>query len=145
MHVDQSHRLSPARAACHVLSVISLIVALPLIVSIGVGSLVLAQAPGLELFAKEPNTPMELWEAVDYLLRTDQAKKAVPYIDRFLKSKPDESTLIAIRNRYGPRSILRLSDDVATRSLRFPWPRQWRLPPVNMQRGPSVSPNSLPN
>ena len=38
-------------------------------------------------------------------------RKALPYIDRFMKSKPDDTTLIAIRNRYGPGSILRLSDD----------------------------------
>ena len=73
--------------------------------------------PGPELFAKEPRTPLELWDAVDYLLRTNQAKKALPYIDRFIKSKPDNATLIAIRNRYGPGSILRLSDDLTTRSF----------------------------
>ena len=81
---------------------------------------VLAQAPGPELFAKEPRTPIELWDAVDYLLRTNQAKKALPYIDRFIKSKPDDATLIAIRNRYGPGSILRLSDDATTRPFAQP-------------------------
>ena len=80
----------------------------------------LAQAPGPELFAKEPRTPLELWDAVDYLLRTNQAKKALPYIDKFMKSKPDDATLIAIRNRYGPGSILRLSDDAATRPFAKP-------------------------
>jgi HEAT repeat protein len=74
----------------------------------------LAQPPGPELFAKEPRTPLELWEAIDYLVRTGQAKKAVPYIDKFMKSKPDDTTLIAIRNRYGSGSILRLVDDPAT-------------------------------
>ena len=84
------------------------------------GSMALAQAPGPELFAKEPRTPLELWDAVDYLLRTNQAKKALPYIDRFMKSKPDDTTLIAIRNRYGPGSILRLNDDAATRPFAQP-------------------------
>ena len=84
------------------------------------GAVAPAQAPGPELFAKEPRTPLELWDAVDYLLRTNQAKKALPYIDRFIKSKPDDTTLIAIRNRYGPGSILRLSDDVVTRPFAQP-------------------------
>jgi hypothetical protein len=74
-----------------------------------------AQPPGPELFAKEPRTPLELWDAVDYLLRTGQVKKALPYLDRFLKSNPDDTVLIAIRDRYGPGSILRLSDNQATR------------------------------
>jgi len=80
----------------------------------------LAQAPGPELFAKEPRTPLELWDAVDYLLRTDQAKKAVPYLDKFMKSRLDDATWIAIRNRYGPESILRLNDDAATRPFAKP-------------------------
>src|SRR5262249_53864468 len=78
------------------------------------------QAPGPELFAKEPRTPMELWEAIDYLLRTDQAKKALPYIDRFVKSKPDAATWIAIRNRFGPASILRLGDNPLTEPFAKP-------------------------
>ena len=36
---------------------------------------------------------MELWEAVDYLLRTSQAKKALPYIDKFMKAKPGRRDL----------------------------------------------------
>jgi hypothetical protein len=79
-----------------------------------------AQLPGPELFAKQPQTPLELWDAVDYLLRTDQAKKALPYLDRFMKSQPDDATLVTIRDRYGPGSILRLSDDAATRSFAKP-------------------------
>ena len=74
-----------------------------------------AQAPGPELFAKEPRTPLELWDAVDYLVRTGQVTKALPYLNRFLKSNPDDAILIAIRDRYGPGSILRLSDNQATR------------------------------
>ena len=37
-----------------------------------------------------------------------------------MKSQPDDATLIAIRNRYGPGSILRLSDDAATRPFAKP-------------------------
>src|SRR4051794_10741686 len=87
---------------------------------LGLRQSVRAQAPGPELFANQPRTPLELWDAVDYLLRTGQAKKALPYLDQFLKSRPDDSTLIAIRNRYGPGSILRLSDDPATRQFAKP-------------------------
>jgi HEAT repeat protein len=91
---------------------------LPIVVSISAPAF--AQAPGPELFAKEPQTPMELWEAVDYLLRTSQPKKALPYIDKFIKAKPDAATWIAIRNRFGPGSILRLSDDPSTQPFAKP-------------------------
>src|SRR5947209_4919420 len=67
-----------------------------------------AQPPGPELFAREPRTPLELWEAADYLIRTGQAQKAVPYLDRLQKSQPDDPAWIAIRDRYGPGSFLRL-------------------------------------
>jgi HEAT repeats len=79
-----------------------------------------AQVPGPELFAKEPRTPLELWEAADYLVRTGQAKKAVPYLDKFVKSQPDDATLMAVRDQYGLGSILRLDDHVATRPFAEP-------------------------
>ena len=94
--------------------------ALFLAIAAGYGSPIRAQAPGPELFAKEPRTPLELWDAIDYLVRTDQTKKALPYLDKFMKSKPDDGTLIAIRNRFGPGSILRLSDDPVTRPFAKP-------------------------
>src|SRR5262249_59937226 len=74
-----------------------------------------AQAPGPELFAREPRTPIELWEAADYLMRTGQAPKAVPYLDRFQKSRPDDATMIAVRDRFGVGSFMRLDDNPATR------------------------------
>jgi hypothetical protein len=80
----------------------------------------LAQAPGPELFAKEPRTPIELWEAADYLIRTGQARKAVPYLDRFLKGRPDDATLLAVRDRFGEGSFLRILDDPATRPFAQP-------------------------
>jgi len=74
----------------------------------------LAQAPGPESFAQEPRTPMELWSAIDYLVRTGQSKKAVPYLDTFMKSQADDATLVEIRDKYGAGSILRLADQPAT-------------------------------
>ncbi len=79
-----------------------------------------AGAPGPELFAREPRTPIELWEAADYLIRTGQAKKAVPYLDKFQKSRPDDATLVAVRDRYGAGSFLRLDDDPSTRPFARP-------------------------
>ena len=114
MDVDRMLQLAAARAAWQALALTVLTIILAMIAP-ALDSMALAQVPGPELFAKEPRTPLELWDAVDYLLRTNQAKKALPYIDRFMKSKPDDTTLIVIRNRYGPGSILRLSDDAATR------------------------------
>jgi hypothetical protein len=114
MRINRRHRLVIFGTGRQVKGLFALSLGFGLI-GIVASSMVLAQAPGPELFAKEPHTPLELWDAVDYLLRTNQGKKAVPYIDRFIKSKPDDAALIAIRNRYGPGSILRLSDDAATR------------------------------
>jgi hypothetical protein len=96
------------------------ILTLPLPVAPALQPAALAQVPGPELFAKEPQTPLELWDAIDYLLRTDQAKKAIPYLEKFMKSRPDDTTLITIRNRYGPGSILRLGDNEATRPFAKP-------------------------
>jgi hypothetical protein len=73
-----------------------------------------AQIPGPESFAQEPRTPLELWSAIDYLVSTGQSRKAVPYLDRFQKSQPDDETLVQIRDRFGIGSILRLADDPAT-------------------------------
>jgi hypothetical protein len=79
-----------------------------------------AEVPGPELFAKEPRTPLELWEAADYLVRTGQAPKAVPYLDRFQKSRPDDATLVAVRDRYGLGSFMRLDDHPMTKPFAQP-------------------------
>jgi HEAT repeat protein len=75
------------------------------------------QVPGPEIFHKDIKDPMELWDAADYLVRTGQAKHAVPFLEKFLKSNPSDETLIAIRDRYGVRSILNLEDHPETRHL----------------------------
>ncbi len=74
-----------------------------------------SQAPGPELFAKDPTTPIELWDAIDYLIRTGQSRKAVPYLQRFQKANPDDATYAKLRDRYGVGSFLRLDDDPSTR------------------------------
>jgi hypothetical protein len=79
-----------------------------------------AQPPGPETFGKTPTTPLELWDAADYLVRTGQAPQALPYLNKFLQSKPDDATLMEIRDKYGARSILRLQDHPATRALAEP-------------------------
>jgi HEAT repeat protein len=75
------------------------------------------QAPGPELFARPPQTPMEFWDAADYLIRTGQVQQAVPYLNSFIQSKPDDETLLAIRDRYGAGSILQLADHPQTRGF----------------------------
>ncbi len=87
---------------------------------VGLSTSAMAQAPGPELFAKEPKTPAELWEAADYLIRTGQAKKAVPYLQKLQSSQPDDATLVALRDRYGAGAFLRLDDDAATRPFLKP-------------------------
>ncbi|WP_254053640.1 HEAT repeat domain-containing protein [Singulisphaera sp. GP187] len=78
------------------------------------------QVPGPETFSKEPQTPLELWEAADYLLRTGQVQQAVPYLNKFMKSKPDDAVLLQIRDRYGVGSVLRLDNYPETRVLARP-------------------------
>lgn len=77
----------------------------------------LAQVPGPELFGIPPKTPLQLWDAIDYLVRTDQAAKAVPYLKQFLESSPDDESLLTIREKYGMGSILRLQDHPETRGM----------------------------
>ena len=75
------------------------------------------QVPGPEIFGNPPKTPLELWDAIDYLTRTGQAKQAVPYLNAFMKANPDDAMLLRIRDDFGVVSILRLVDDPATRPV----------------------------
>src|ERR1051326_7501989 len=79
-----------------------------------------AQAPGPESFARNPKTPLELWDAIDYLVRVGQASQAVPYLEAFRKANPDDTVMLEIRDDYGPGSIMRLNDDPATREQARP-------------------------
>ena len=65
-------------------------------------------------FARQPTTPLETWEVVDYLLRVGQPEQAAPYVKRFLDANPDDATLLRIRDEFGPGTILRLADHPAT-------------------------------
>jgi hypothetical protein len=119
MYADQTYRPAAFRSGWQIGRQLTLLLAMAAVTS-ALGSVARAQPPGPELFAKEPRTPMELWDAIDYLLRTKQSQKAVPYVERFIKGSPDDATLIAIRNRYGPGSILQLGDHDATRRFAKP-------------------------
>jgi hypothetical protein len=101
MHVDRIHRLTTPRTTWQATGLAALTLTLVLIAP-AFRSVSLAQAPGPELFAKEPRTALELWDAVDYLLRTNQPKTALPYIDRFMKSEPDDTTLSRFATGMGP-------------------------------------------
>jgi HEAT repeat protein len=69
---------------------------------------------GPDRFARPPATPIEFWDAADYLVRSGQAKLAAPYLDAFLKSNPNDATLLDVRERFGVGSVLRLSNDPST-------------------------------
>ncbi len=77
----------------------------------------LAQIPGIgrDAFSREPRTPLETWEVADYLMKIGQPEQAAPYIRKFLAANPDDATLLKVRDEFGIGSILRLSDDPATR------------------------------
>ena len=79
-----------------------------------------AQAPGRESFAVDPKTPMELWDAVDYLVRAGHADQAVPYLKKFLRTKPTDALLLTIRDRYGSGSVLRLDEHEETKPYAIP-------------------------
>ena len=117
---DRCHEAVPdgcgwlrGRAATVPVSCLLIVMALAL-AGLNMTAPALAQAPGPELFAQEPRTPMELWSAIDYLVRTGQSKKAVPYLEKFTKAQVDDATLVEIRDNYGAGSILRLADQPET-------------------------------
>jgi HEAT repeat protein len=78
------------------------------------------QAPGPERFAVTPKTPLEHWDAADYLVRSGQARLAAPYLSAFLQANPDDATLLEIREKFGLGSILRLQDDPSTSEFAKP-------------------------
>ena len=79
-----------------------------------------AEQPGRESFAIEPKTPEELWDAVDYLVRAGHADQAVPYLKKFLQTKPTDALLLSIRDRYGSGSVLRLDEHDETKPYAVP-------------------------
>jgi HEAT repeat protein len=103
---------------------------------IGLVATARAQAPGPESFAKPPQTPMELWDAVDYLVRVGQADEAAPYLEAFVRSKPADEVLLEIRDRYGASSILALQDHKATRAQAEPLLRMMADASVRNARNP---------
>jgi HEAT repeat protein len=97
---------------------VSLVVAfLWAVAAVWLSAVACGQAPGPEIFAKPPTTPMELWDAADYLIRTGQVQQAVPFLNSFVQSQPDDDTLLRIRDRYGAGAILGLGDYPQTRAL----------------------------
>lgn len=78
------------------------------------------EIPGPELFAKPPETPMELWDAVDYLVTVGKPDQAVPYLRTFLGSNPGDEVLLQVKDRYGAGSVLRLEDYPQTRPFAEP-------------------------
>ena len=70
-------------------------------------------------FAKDPTlldrwSPLELWDAVDYLVKIEEPAQATRFLDAFLARKPDDATMLQVRDRFGLGSILRLQDSPAT-------------------------------
>ena len=102
--------------------------------------------PGARARSRSPRSrgrPLELWDAVDYLVRTGQAEQAVPYLNKFLKSQPDDATLLddprPLRRRLDPAAGRLPGDPRATPS---PWSTSWRRRRGGTRPGPSGSPGS---
>ena len=93
-------RLTPARA---------------ILLALWTSALAVAQVPGPESFTRPPSNPVETWERVDYLVRTGQARAAVPFLKQFEAANPDDASLLEVRDVYGDESVLRLLSDPSTR------------------------------
>ncbi|WP_435015383.1 HEAT repeat domain-containing protein [Tundrisphaera sp. TA3] len=78
------------------------------------------RGPAGGAFAREPRNPRETWAIVDYLMKVGQPEQAAPYVKRFLDANPDDQTILLIRDEFGAGSILRLSDELATRPYARP-------------------------
>jgi HEAT repeat protein len=102
----------------------------------GTGTEARAQAPGPESFATPPRTPAELWEAVDYLVRSGQAAKATPYLDAFLASNPSDEVLLQLRDQYGIGPVLRLQNDPATQAQAVPVMERFNAASRKLARDP---------
>ena len=103
----------PVAPLCWALAAAACLVLLPL-------PLGHAQAPGVESFARPPQTPAETWERIDYLVRVGQPAQAVPFLKQFAASNPDDTTMVAIRDEYGQASFFRLLDAPETRPYAGP-------------------------
>lgn len=59
----------------------------------------------------EPRTPQTLMDAV--VLMTDLARPGLArlYLEKLLEANPDDETLLKLRDKYGPATFLRLSND----------------------------------
>ena len=83
--------------------------------------------PGPEVFAKTPKTPLELWDAVDYLVRTGQVRQAVPYLEQV----PREP---ARRRHAARRSATATASGRSSGSTTTPRPAPGREPLVDDAR-----------
>ena len=93
---------------------------LALVAPAGLPAAARAQAPGVESFARPPQTPAETWERIDYLIRVGQPAQAAPFLRQFAAANPDDTTMIALRDEYGQSSFFRLLDAPETRPFAAP-------------------------
>ena len=70
----------------------------------------LGQAPGLESFAVAPQTPVELVDAIDYLVRVGREDQALPLARKLLDPMPDKEALLDVRNRFGSGKLIGLQN-----------------------------------
>ncbi len=68
----------------------------------------IGQAPGLESFAVQPQTPDELIKAIDYLIRVGLENQAVPLANELAAIEADDETLDALRQSVGSSKLLTL-------------------------------------
>ena len=83
----------------------------------------IGQAPGLESFAVQPETPLELVDAIDYLIRVGREDQALPLAQKLVALKSDKETLLEIRHRIGSAKLLSMqttqSEQLSSLMLEF--------------------------
>jgi len=57
----------------------------------------------------EPKTPVELFRAIRLMHQLARPKLARKYLKQLMDSKPDDKTLLQLRDRFGPSDFLRLA------------------------------------
>lgn len=69
---------------------------------------IVGQLPGLESFAVQPESPLELINAIDYLVRVGLENQAVPLAQKLAQGEEDDETLYSLGQNVGSSKLLAL-------------------------------------
>ncbi|MEZ6068506.1 MAG: hypothetical protein R3B90_22975 [Planctomycetaceae bacterium] len=72
-------------------------------------SMALAQSQPPGVLAREPETPVEMFDAAALSLRLSRPALARQYLQALIESKPDDATLLQLREQHGTALFLQMS------------------------------------